>query len=198
MRQDFAHDDPIALFSEWYAEAQSCPHTPYANAMNVATANAEGIPTNRILLLKHHDETGFTFFTNYNGKKSSDLQENPHAALCFYWGMLGKQIRIEGDVVRASNAESDAYFATRPRGSQLGAWASEQSKVLDSPEQLDERIKALEAEYEGKDVPRPPHWGGWTVLPKRIEFWHEQDHRLHERWVYLKTANGWNKSWLNP
>lgn len=198
MFDDYAEDNPMALFERWFAQADAHEHIKYANAMNLATADAQGAPSNRIVLLKDRDANSFTFFTNYEGRKSRELRENPTASLCFYWMPLDKQIRVEGNMVRASNEASDAYFATRPRLSQIGAWASQQSEAMERFEQLQERVDALEEQYKDKPVPRPPHWGGWSLIPTRMEFWYENAFRLHHRWVYIQTDTGWQKGWLYP
>lgn len=168
--------------------------------MALATADASGGVSCRIVLLKEHGPQGFSFFTNHaTSRKSRDIQANPHAALCFYWAPLGRQVRIEGTVETVSDADADAYFATRARGSQIGAWASYQSEELTSRATLEERIQALEQQYAGRDIPRPPHWHGWRVVPQRIEFWQERDFRLHDRLVYTRQdAGDWKMVRLNP
>jgi pyridoxamine 5'-phosphate oxidase len=191
--------DPIALFHAWFAEAKAHPAITEPTAMTVATATRDGTPSARILLLKQVDTEGFVFFTNYEGRKSVELAANPKAALCFYWMPLEKQVRVEGAVVKTSAAESDAYFASRERGRQIGAWASLQSQPLPTRDTLDERVAALEAEYAGKPIPRPPHWGGWRLIPSRIEFWHQGAHRLHDRYAFTLDAGGaWVKTDLYP
>ena len=189
--------DPIALFDAWFAEAQqSEPAEP--NAMAAATANAAGRPSVRMVLLKAHDERGFVFYTNQQSRKGHDLADNAQAALLFHWKSLCRQVRIEGPVAQVSDAEADAYFGTRARDSQLGAWASDQSRPLDSRDTFEARFAAVEARYEGRDVPRPAHWSGYRVSPERIEFWRAREHRLHERRLFTRTDDGWHEGLLYP
>src|SRR5215213_3211250 len=169
--------DPFALFEEWFAEARkSEPNEP--EAMTVATVGADGQPSARMVLLKAHDPAGFVFYTHEQSAKGQDLAENPRAALLFHWKSLCRQVRIEGAVERVSDAEADAYFATRARDSQLGAWASDQSRPLDRRETFEQRFDQMKRQFEGKDVPRPPHWRGYRVIAERIEFWLDRPHRL--------------------
>jgi pyridoxamine 5'-phosphate oxidase len=190
-------DDPFALFDAWYTEAQASePNDP--NAMALATADACGHPSVRMVLLKGHGPDGFVFYTNREGRKAADLVANPHAALLFHWKSLRRQVRIEGAVTVASNAESDAYFASRSRDSQLGAWASDQSRPLDTRETFETRFAAMRARFEGGAVPRPPHWGGYRVTPDVIEFWQDRAFRLHERRVFTKVEGGWAEGMLYP
>ncbi len=186
-------------FERWFDEAKVQPSIVYPEAMNLATIGADGAISSRIVLMKRANLDGFTFFTNYQSHKSADMSAHSQVALCFYWQPLGKQIRIQGRVQKVSDSESDAYFATRPRESQIGAWASAQSAPVESREVLMEKFRLVEAQFEGKPVPRPPHWGGWLVVPDYVEFWQEGDHRLHDREVFTKQADGmWNKQRLNP
>ena len=164
----------------------------------LATADAEGRPSVRMVLLRGADERGFVFHTNYNSRKAGELAANPHAALCFHWPTLEEQIRVEGRIERLPSSESDAYFVTRPRGSQLGAWASEQSMVLPSRETLEEQYRATERRFEGSPVPRPPFWGGFRLVPERIEFWFGRPDRLHDRLSYTREADGWRIERLYP
>lgn len=164
----------------------------------LATADAEGRPSVRMVLLRGADERGFVFHTNYNSRKAGELAANPHAALCFHWPTLEEQIRVEGRIERLPSSESDAYFVTRPRGSQLGAWASEQSMVLPSRETLEEQYRAIERQFEGSPVPRPPFWGGFRLVPERIEFWFGRPDRLHDRLSYTREADGWRIERLYP
>ncbi len=192
-------DNPFTLFNIWFDEAKQCDAIKEPTAMTLATATKEAAPSCRILLLKELEEDGIVFYTNYESWKSHELKANPQAAICFYWMPLDKQVRMEGRVTAVSDAQSDAYFAGRPHGSQIGAWASRQSQPLESREALIARIEGYEKQFEGKEVSRPPHWGGWKLTPHRIEFWHQQDDRLHDRWHYVKQANGeWVKELLNP
>jgi pyridoxamine 5'-phosphate oxidase len=189
--------DPFELFDAWYREARQTELND-SNAMALATADAEGRPSVRMVLLKGHGPDGFVFYTNREGRKAGDLEANPNAALLFHWKSLRRQIRIEGPVSRATDAESDAYFATRSRDSQLGAWASDQSRPLDSRETFEARFHEVQARFEGGDVPRPPHWGGYRVTPLRIEFWLDRAHRLHERRLFVREGSGWREGLLYP
>ncbi|MDQ3430254.1 MAG: pyridoxamine 5'-phosphate oxidase [Actinomycetota bacterium] len=189
--------DPVEQFRRWFDEALAAGlHEP--NAMIVATASPDGLPSARVVLLKGFEDRGFVFYTNYEGRKGLELEENPRAALLFYWGELERQVRIEGTASRVSEEESDAYYAGRPRGSRLGALASEQSRVVGSREVLEGRIKNLEAEYEGRDVPRPAFWGGYRVEPEAMEFWQGRENRLHDRLVYRRGDGGWRMERLQP
>ncbi|THG42081.1 pyridoxamine 5'-phosphate oxidase [Sphingomonas olei] len=189
--------DPFGLFDAWFAEAQeSEPNDP--NAMALATADASGRPAARMVLLKGHSPDGFVFYTNRESRKAHDLKENMQAALLFHWKSLRRQIRIEGVVERVSDAESDAYFASRGRDSQLGAWASEQSRPLAARSIFEGRFEAMQFRFEGSDVPRPPHWGGYRVVPDRIEFWQDRAHRLHERRLFTREEAGWTEGLLYP
>ena len=189
--------DPIVQFHEWFENAVEADlHEP--NAMILATATTDGKPSARTVLLKGYDDRGFVFYTNYEGRKAGELEVNPTCALLFYWGELERQIRIEGRASRLSSEESDAYFAGRPRGSRLGAWASEQSHPVEDRSILEERVRALEAEYEGREIPRPPFWGGYRVEPDTIEFWQGRENRLHDRIVYHRSGRGWKIVRLQP
>jgi len=189
--------DPFALFHDWYTEARSTELND-SNAVALATADAQGHPSVRMVLLKGYDERGFVFYTNRESRKAADLAANPHVALLFHWKSLRRQIRIEGPIAFASDAESDAYFASRSRDSQLGAWASDQSRPLDSRATFEARFAEAQARFEGQPVPRPPHWGGYRVTPKRIEFWLDREHRLHERRVFTRAGEGWAEGMLYP
>lgn len=191
-------DDPIELFRRWFDEAARSG-MPQVNAMTLATVAADGRPSARVVLLKGVDDRGFQFFTNYESRKGGELTANPHAALVFLWIPLERQVRVTGDVVRLSAEESDAYFASRPRGSQVGAWASEQSRPLPRREELEERWRGLEEQYGHGPVPRPAHWGGFLVVPREIEFWQGRENRLHDRFVYTRAAGGgWQRQRLQP
>jgi pyridoxamine 5'-phosphate oxidase len=185
--------DPLEQFRSWFAEAEAA-EIRAPNAMALAT----GGPSVRMVLLKDADERGFVFFTGYVSRKAAELAESPRAALLFYWDLLGRQVRVEGDVERVSDAESDAYFATRPRGAQLAASASRQSSGLSGREELDTRVAELAREYEGRDVPRPEHWGGFRVVPDMYEFWQHRDDRLHDRLRYRRDGDGWVIERLSP
>ena len=190
--------DPIALFDSWYREAEAA-ETVNPGAMTLATATPAGRPSARMVLLKGHDADGFVFYTNLNSPKSGELGANPHAALCFYWKTLARQVRIEGRVEPVAATDADAYFATRPRGSRIGAWASDQSRTLESRQLLERRAEEYEAKYPGEDIPRPPFWSGYRLVPERIEFWTERSDRLHDRQLFERSADGpWRESWLYP
>ncbi len=206
LRQEYARSglhesdlapDPVEQFRLWLSEAFDANLVePYA--MTLATATSEGIPSARVVLLRGFDERGFSFYTNYEGRKGGELSSNPRAALVFYWGALERQVRVEGDVSKLPEPESDAYFASRPRGSRIGAWASEQSKVLYRREALEERVKKLEEKYPGEEIPRPPFWGGFRILHKRVEFWQGRESRLHDRLLYTRRGDGWEVVRLQP
>jgi len=189
--------DPFAFFAAWFAEAQQSEAVD-ANAMTLATTTQEGFPSARIVLLKGWDETGFVFYTNKESRKGSELRENPHAALLFHWKSLARQVRIEGNVTDVTDAEADAYYATRARVSRLGAWASIQSRPLPARAELERRVAEFEARYPGEDVPRPPYWSGYRVVPRRIEFWQDMPFRLHDRTVFSREGTGWVAGKLYP
>jgi pyridoxamine 5'-phosphate oxidase len=190
--------DPFAKFHEWMTEAWS--HEPEdANAMTLATATPGGVPSARIVLLKGADARGFVFYTNVDSRKGEELAANTHAALLFHWKPQARQVRIEGRVESVTDAESDAYFATRARVSRLGAWASDQSRVLPERALLERRLADFEAKYPGDDIPRPPNWSGFRVIPTRFEFWQGMPFRLHDRTVYTRAAaGGWTIGKLYP
>jgi pyridoxamine 5'-phosphate oxidase len=188
--------DPLAQFGRWFAEAAEVMDSP--EAMAVASVGADGRPSVRMVLLKQWDGDGFVFHTNYTSRKGRELSDRPQAALLFYWPPLGRQVRIEGSVERAGEQESDAYFATRPRAGQLGAHASQQSAPVDSRDELDARVRALDAEYADRPVPRPPWWGGLRVRPHSFEFWQNREDRLHDRILYTPAPSGWRTERLQP
>lgn len=191
-------DDPFLQFDEWYAQARQSELND-SNAMALATVDADGRPSVRMVLLKGHGPDGFIFYTNFEGRKAGDLLVNPNAALLFHWKSLRRQIRIEGAVARVDDATADAYFATRSRDSQLGAWASDQSRPLESRDVFMARYANMNERFQGHAVSRPPHWSGFRLLPRRIEFWQDREHRLHERWLFSTDGKGsWTKGMLYP
>ena len=189
--------DPFTIFSEWYHEAINSGITD-PSIMTLATVDGQGNPAARIVLLKSFDEKGFVFYTNYHSRKGMDLEKNPRAALVLHWRKTGHQVRIEGSTEKVPASASDEYFGSRPRGSQLGAWASEQSREIQSSAYLDESLKRWESEFRGQPVPRPPYWGGYRVIPNKIEFWSDRENRMHDRMHFEKTDKGWVVKRLAP
>ncbi|GAB4571004.1 MAG: pyridoxamine 5'-phosphate oxidase [Rhodothalassiaceae bacterium] len=190
-------NDPFALFADWFKLAEAKEPSD-ANAMTLATAR-DGQPSARIVLLKAFDDRGFVFYTNLESRKGREIAANPAAALLFHWKSLARQIRIEGRLARVSDAEADAYFATRPRMSQIGAWASRQSEAMPGGRaEFEAALEVVERRFAGVDVPRPPHWSGYRLAPERIEFWEGRDYRLHERRLFVRSGNGWTTEWLYP
>ena len=190
--------DPFAQFIQWFDEAKSHAAILQPDAMSVATIDEKGYPDVRLLLLKGIDHRGFVFYTNMNSVKGKSIQKTPKASLAFFWEVLERQIRVMGDIVNVSEEEADAYFLSRPRLSQLGAWASQQSEILSDRKILDDRVAELEKKYEGKEIPRPPHWKGNRVVPFRIEFWQGRLNRLHDRFIYEKKGDQWHIHRLYP
>ena len=190
-------DHPFDLFDAWLKEAEASePNDP--NAMALATADAHGHPSVRMVLLKGRDEHGFVFHSNFDSRKGEELAANPQAALLFHWKSLRRQVRIEGKVTRAGGDVSDAYFATRPRERQIGAWASKQSQPLEDREAFEARYEEFSRRFEGSAVPRPSNWGGYLLIPDRIEFWIDRAHRLHERRLFEREGEGWSEGLLYP
>lgn len=189
--------DPMTVFDAWMAEARASEIND-SNAMALATVGADGQPSVRMVLLKGHGPDGFVFYTNQNSRKASQLSANGRAALLFHWKSLRRQVRVEGPVSPVSAAEADAYFASRARDSQLGAWASLQSETLADRATFEARFEEFRSRYEGGDVPRPPHWGGYRVTPERIELWEDRAHRLHHRRLFLREGAGWAETLLYP
>lgn len=190
-------DNPIDQFTEWFQQALSAELLD-ANAMTLATASKDGHPSARIVLLKGVEETGFQFYTNYSSRKGQELTENPHAALCFFWPSLERQVRIEGRVKKLSRATSEEYFKQRPRESRLGAWASNQSSKVDSREVLEKKFEEVRKKFEGEEIPLPDFWGGFVLQPERVEFWQGRKGRMHDRICYEKQNDGWNIFRLSP
>jgi pyridoxamine 5'-phosphate oxidase len=192
-----AHPNPTEQFRRWFEEALAA-NLYEPNAMTLATSTPDGRPSARVVLLKGFDERGFVFYTNYEGRKARELDENPRCALVFYWGDLERQVRVEGRAGYVPKEESDAYYGSRPRGSRLGAWASVQSHPIRDREALEGRLRELEAEYEGREIPRPPFWGGYRVEPEEVEFWQGRENRLHDRLLYRRSHEGWDVVRLQP
>jgi pyridoxamine 5'-phosphate oxidase len=191
------HADPIRQFEAWFADAVAA-QLPEPNAMTLATASRDGVPSGRIVLLKGIDAGGFVFYTDYRSRKAAELTENPLAALVFLWKEIERQVRVSGAVSRVTAAESEAYYRSRPLGSRLGAWASHQSAVIASREELEERLRTVSARFGDGDVPLPPYWGGFRVVPDEFEFWQGRPDRLHDRLRYERTPEGWVVSRLSP
>ncbi len=189
--------DPIAEFQEWFHEAKKTALKD-PNAMALATLGADGTPQVRVVLMKEFDARGLVFFTNTTSSKGQDLLKHPKASVAFFWETTRKQVRVVGNVVPVSSSEADVYFASRPRDSQLGAWASLQSQPMSERAEFEQRLAQVTDKYRDLEVPRPPHWSGYRILPESIEFWIEKPFRLHDRYIYRKTAEGWQKTLLYP
>jgi pyridoxamine 5'-phosphate oxidase len=189
--------NPFKLFRQWFEQA-TASGSKLPNAMTLATATKSGVPSARVVLLKDFDERGFVFYTNYESQKGRELEENPTATLNFYWAVLDRQVRITGQAAKTSRAESEEYFHTRPVDSQLGAWASRQSEVISSREVLEEKMRQLITEYDGKQIPLPPYWGGYRLSPTSMEFWHNRESRLHDRLRYTRQGDLWLIERLSP
>lgn len=197
LRESEAGDDPIAFFHKWFREALMV-NVHEANACTLATASVDGKPSARIVLLKGADEDGFVIYTNANSRKGREMRANPHAALVFWWPELERQVRIEGMVERVDDALSDSYFASRPRESQLGAWASAQSSVVADSDELEQRFNETKKRFGNDEIPRPDHWGGFRIIPESIEFWQGRPGRLHDRLVFIRKSNKWERNRLSP
>lgn len=195
--ESVAGDDPVVFFTQWFREAERAEITEI-NAMTLATSGEDGLPHARIVLLKGLDDRGFVFFTNYDSAKGQEIAANPHVALLFFWKELERQVRIEGVIEKVPAEESDIYFNSRPAGSRLGAWASPQSREISHRNILDLNYARYEQEFSGIETPRPPHWGGYLVLPERMEFWQGRASRMHDRIVFARDSSGWRKSRLAP
>jgi pyridoxamine 5'-phosphate oxidase len=189
--------DPFRQFEKWFQEAEASKLTE-PNAMTVCTATRDGRPSARTMLLKGVDGRGFVFYTNYESRKGRELEVNPHATLVFPWLLLERQVVIEGTVTKVAREESEAYFHSRPRASQLGAWASQQSSIISNRSMLEESMKGLEQKYAGQEVPVPPFWGGWRLMPETVEFWQGRRSRLHDRLRYRRAKDGWTVDRLAP
>ena len=192
-----AGPDPLVLFGRWY-EAAIESGTPLPEAMTLATASPDGRPSARMVLLKGFGDDGFVFYTNYSSRKAEELDANPRAALAFHWPSLERQVRIEGRVERTSEEDAAAYFSTRPRDSRIGAWASPQSRTVASRSELEEMARRADREFRGGEVPLPPFWGGYRVIPDAIEFWQGRPGRLHDRLLYERRTDGWKRTRLAP
>lgn len=199
MELHYLDHSPFQQFHDWFKEAEAKTGLSFPNAMSLATCSPEGLPSVRMVLLKGLTEEGFSFFTNYESRKGRELTANPHAALCFYWEKLERQVRVEGSVTKLSPAASQEYFDTRPRGSRLGAWASPQGQTIASREFLEKRLEETERRFHGQEqFPRPENWGGFLLKPARFEFWQQGAYRLHDRFVYEPAESGWSVKRLAP
>jgi pyridoxamine 5'-phosphate oxidase len=197
LSEDKVEKDPYAQFGIWWDEALRA-EIDEVNAMTLSTVSEGSRPSARIVLLKGYDATGFVFYTNYQSRKGQDLALYPYASLLFFWKELERQVRIDGPCEKVTGAESDEYFLSRPEGSRIGAWASPQSQVISSRDVLDQQIIALENQFQGMSIPRPPHWGGYRVKPEQVEFWQGRPSRLHDRILYTRTVSGWQINRLAP
>ncbi len=198
LREEDLDESPFVQFEKWFETAQN-EDLVHPNAFTLATSGKDKRPSARILLMKGFDEKGFVFYTNSESKKGNDFSDNKNASICFWWGKLERQVRIEGEVELTDDSDADAYFASRPRGSQIGAWASHQSSVIDNRDTLENRYREIEKQYEGKDIPRPSYWQGYILVPRTIEFWQGRPDRLHDRFRYkLEVPGNWVIERLAP
>jgi pyridoxamine 5'-phosphate oxidase len=197
LAEETVGDNPLAFFGKWFLEAQAA-EVHEVNAMTLATVDAQNKPHARIVLLKGLDEKGFLFFTNYNSAKGNELDAHPYAALVFFWQELERQVRVEGFVERVAEEESDIYFHSRPEGSRLGAWASPQSEVIEERDILDSNYSMFTKKFAGMDIPRPPHWGGYRVIPSKLEFWQGRSNRMHDRIAFIASTDDWKRFRLAP
>ncbi len=198
MELHYLAENPFEQFHLWWKEAEIKADMKFPNAMVLATVDSAGRPSARVVLLKGVSHNGFEFYSNYSSHKGADLAFNPQAALSFYWDKLGRQVRVEGEVEMLSEQESDSYFHSRPRESQIGAWASQQSKPLESRKALEEQFRFYEKKFAGQEIPRPAHWGGYRLKADRLEFWQLGPHRLHDRFLYTQSEGGWSLQRLSP
>lgn len=192
------HKIPFDIFAQWLEKANAKSEIVEPTAMCISSVDENNHPSSRMILLKKFDESGFCFFTNLTSRKGKELSKNSNVALCFYWGVLGLQIRIEGAIEKVSAKEADDYFSSRRRGSQIGAWASKQSCQMETQNEFRQRIEEITKDFENQEVPRPPFWSGFRVVPKKIEFWQEGEFRIHHRELYTKSGNGWEVTQLYP
>jgi pyridoxamine 5'-phosphate oxidase len=190
-------EDPFAQFELWFSQAAEAG-VPEPNAMTLSTVSPEGRPSSRVVLLKEMTKEGFVFYTNQQSRKGHEISANPYASLLFFWSILEQQVRIEGDVAMVDEEEADTYFRSRPSGSRLGAWVSEQSTVIPSRAWLDERLERFSKDFDQMEIPRPPHWGGYLIKPTLFEFWQGRENRLHDRFIYLPHGDGWKIERLSP
>ncbi len=197
MQEIIPEQNPWDMFASWLAQAEAS-ESSYANAMALATVGADSLPSVRTVLMKWFDPKGLVFYTNQQSRKGVQLAENPRASACFFWKTTKRQVRFDGDVVLVSDMESDAYFSTRPRSNQIAAWASEQSQIIESRAALEARVEEIKKRFDKKPIQRPPHWGGYRLIPSCIEFWQERNHRLHDRLVYRREALAWKQERLCP
>lgn len=197
LTEEAAGTDPLHLFARWYREAEKAAIF-LPESMALATATPDGRPSVRFVLLKAYDERGFVFYSNYRSRKAEELEANPEASLIFHWAILERQVRLEGRVERISTEESEAYFHSRPRGSQIGAWASHQSEPMESRRILEEQVKKYTEEFRGQEVPLPPFWGGYRLAPRTMEFWQGRVNRLHDRIQFTRAGSGWTRTRLYP